>query len=102
MYIRPKKGLPGLLSTHMDSRSSPLPEWAHAPTAHSIEGLTEVQRPMPWLPQPPDTRSPANHIPRARLYTTTGSPKFVPCPVAKGDGSRRVKVRPPLLETDTP
>src|SRR5258707_5209071 len=99
MYIRPKKGLPGLLSTHMDSRSSRVPTWAQAPTIHAMP-LTEVQRPIPWPPHP-DVRSPANHIPRARLYTTTGSPKFDPCPVAKGDGSRRVKVRPPLVETDT-
>src|SRR5712692_2453405 len=31
MYMRPKNGLSGVLSTHIDSRSSPLPMWAHAP-----------------------------------------------------------------------
>src|SRR6516162_4771076 len=65
MYIRPKKGLAALLSTHIDSRSSAPPLWAQAPTVQVIAS-SEVQRPIPWPPHPP-AKSPANHLANALL-----------------------------------
>src|SRR5216684_2056069 len=74
MYMRPKWGEVGLLSTHIDSRSpAPPPRLAaHAPGIQ-VTPSSEVHRPTPWPPQPV-ARSPANHILSAALYTTIGSP----------------------------
>src|SRR5215468_11175333 len=65
MYIRPKKGLAALLSTHIDSRSSAPPLWAQAPMVQVIASV-EVHRPIPRPPHPL-TKSPANHLPSALL-----------------------------------
>src|SRR3954471_4729982 len=60
MYIRPYLRLKGLLSTHIDSRSSAEPLCAHAPVAQVMPSF-EVHMPMPWPPQPV-AKSPANHL----------------------------------------
>src|SRR5436190_4824136 len=99
-YIRPSKGLAGLLSTHIDSRSSSAPECAHAPTLQ-VRPSADVHKPIPWPPHPV-ARSPANHLCNRALNTRIGSPKFVPWPLANGAGSRRVNVAPPSVDLDTP
>src|SRR5437764_10396189 len=101
MYILPKWGDAGLLSTHIDSRSPAPPGMlaAHAPAVHVIPS-GEVHMPTPCPPHPV-ARSPANHMLRDWFHTTMGSPKLVPCPVQMGDAPAPpglVQVAPPSTE----
>src|SRR5579871_1862420 len=76
MYMRPYFELKGLLSTHIDSRSSPELLCGQV-TAVQVIPSGELHSAMPWPPQPPD-KSPANHLSSFLLKTTIGSPKLAP------------------------
>src|SRR5262245_21394796 len=99
MYIRPKKKLAGLLSTHIDSRSSSVPLCAQAPGVQLMPSA-EVYNPIPCPPQPV-ARSPANQVERRAFHTTTGSPRLPPCPEHRGEAPappERVNVAPLSVE----
>src|SRR5688500_1446222 len=96
----PKCGLPGLLSTESDSRSSEPPTCTHGATVQLMP-LVEWNWIMPCPPQfgdPPEPRNTATHRSNSSLYTTVGSPKFTRPPAAPQNGWLFVQVVPLSVE----